>query len=86
MPSFIAKVCLLAVLIATLASPASAVGMRKTSLSVYQDPPTIVNGTYASYVFFTYDAVLRSSKGGAIVGMLYGTTTVNTVLDANQVR
>ncbi len=62
------------------------VGMKKTLLSLYQDPPTIVNGTYSSFVFATYDAVLRSSKGGPIVGNLYGTTTVNTALDDTRDR
>lgn len=81
MVCFVAKVCLFVVVSAMLTGQASAVGMKKTLLSLYQDPPTIVNGTYDSYFYFTYDAVLRSSKGGPIVGTLYGTTTVNTVLD-----
>lgn len=80
---FVAKACLLLAVSAILTGQASAVGMKKTLLSLYQDPPTIVNGTYGSFVFATYDAVLRSSKGGPIVGMLYGTTTVNKALDVN---
>lgn len=79
----VSKACLFLVVSAVLAGQASAVGMKKTLLSLYQDPPTIVNGTYGSFAFATYDAVLRSSKGGPIVGMLYGTTTVNTELDDN---
>lgn len=75
------KACLFLVVSAVLTDQALAVGMKKTLLSLYQDPPTLVTGNYSSFVFATYDAVLRSSKGGPIVGMLYGTTTVNTELD-----
>lgn len=38
---------------AMLTGQALAVEIKETLLSLHQDPPTIVNGTYDSYVFFT---------------------------------
>ncbi|GAB5036808.1 Hypothetical protein NocV09_05000090 [Nannochloropsis oceanica] len=77
------KACLFLIVFAVLTRQASAVRMKKTLLSLYQDPPTLVNGTYSSFVFATYEAVLRSSKDGPMVGTLFGTTIVNTVLDTS---
>lgn len=88
MACFLSKTaCLLLALCAAVAHVpgASAVGMKKKTLTLYQDPPRIVNGTYDSYTFYTYEAVLRSAEGGSAVGFLYGTSTFNSALNVNQV-
>lgn len=79
-------VLLLLLLLALSAQQVSAAIAKKKILTFYQDPPVVANGTLdADYRYYTYYATLRSSKGGATVGVLYGTTVIHDKLINNAV-